>query len=309
VAPSRIKRSVPRDLEAICLKCLEKAPSRRYASAQALADDLRRYLDGQPVTARHVGPARRTWKWMRRHPLAVAWSTTAGLVAIILLFVVWMPVQAEREARARALEQAPRVREILQRNCFACHGENPDKVEKNLHILNHQDLLDSPRRIVVPGSPQDSRLIQRIADGSMPPEEEETRLPRLSEEDLTILYDWIKGGAPPFPAFDPAAPVVAAPVSESAAQAKAIFHKRCYECHKYDVAKGGIKILHHRLLVTTRQMVRPGDPDDSELFQRLMTKDPDTRMPPPPKRRLPAEEIEVIRRWILDGAPPFPKSE
>src|SRR5262249_33434082 len=59
IAPSRLKASAPRDLEAICLKCLEKRPASRYASASALADDLRRFLDGKPVTARHIGPVRR----------------------------------------------------------------------------------------------------------------------------------------------------------------------------------------------------------------------------------------------------------
>jgi mono/diheme cytochrome c family protein/predicted Ser/Thr protein kinase len=309
VAPSRVRRNVPRDLEAICLKCLEKSPARRYPSALALADDLRRFQDGQPVTARHVGPVRRAWKWIRRHPLAMAWGTTAALVASIAVFLVAGPYQAQREARRKAEEQAPRAREILLRNCFACHGENPDKVEKNLHILQHQDLIDSRRRIVVPGSPQNSRLMQRIADGSMPPEEEEVRLPRLSEEDLTVLQEWIQGGAPPFPAADLELPASTEAPSASAAQAKAIFHKRCYECHKYDVAKGGIKILHHRLLVSTRKVVIPGRPEDSELFQLVTTKDSETRMPPPPKRRLSPHEVEAIRQWIVEGAPPFPKGE
>ncbi len=309
--PSTRVPSVPRDLDAICLKCLEKAPGQRYASALALADDLRRFLSGQPVTARHVGPVRRTWKLMRRHPQAVALGATLGVLALIPALLLLEHFRHQREIRAKAEEQAPLVREILQRNCYECHGQDPAKVQKNLHILNHQDLIDSKRRIVVPGSPQVSRLIQRIDDGSMPPEEEETRLPRLSEKELVILKDWILGGAPPFPPAEvehvgPAAE----PHSKLAQEAKTILYNHCYECHRYDVAKGGIKILHHRLLTSVRKVVVPGRPDESELFELIDSAD-DTRRMPPAKdaARLSRDEIAVIRAWILEGAPPFPKSE
>src|SRR5262249_57056421 len=114
--------------------------------------------------------------------------------------------------------------------------QNPGKIKKNLNILDHKLLLNKERRIVVPGDPEHSRLIQRIADGSMPPEEDETRLPRVTEAELVILKDWIRGGAPPLPPFDPqAAPEV--PYSELAAKTMGIFQQHCYQCHKFDVAK------------------------------------------------------------------------
>jgi hypothetical protein len=100
-----------------------------------------------------------------------------------------------------------------------------------------------------------------------------------------------------------------APYSEIAAKTKAIFHEHCYECHKYDVAKGGIKILHHRLLVTVRKVVIPGEPDKSELVE-LLTAPDKNRMPPEKDApRLSAAEITTVRRWIEAGAPPFPKSD
>jgi mono/diheme cytochrome c family protein len=310
IAPSQLAPSVPPDLEAICLKCLEKAPARRYPSAQALADDLQRFLSGEPVTARRSGWARRTWKWVRRHPQKTAWCVAGSVLALFAAMFLLAQYLAQREARLNAEGQAPLVREILQRNCFECHGRDPSRTKKNLNILDHQSLLDSARRIVVPGAPEDSRLIQRIADGSMPPEEEETRLPRLSEQELVILKEWILGGAPPFgPAEHELSDKSSAPSSELAARTKAVFHHRCYKCHRHNVAKGGIKILHHRLLVTVRKVVVPGHPEDSELFQLLTTADDDARMPPAPAERLPPEEIATIRAWILEGALPFPKGE
>jgi mono/diheme cytochrome c family protein/predicted Ser/Thr protein kinase len=309
VAPSRLVPAVPRDLEAICLKALEKTPDRRYASARELAVDLRRFLNGQPVTARRTGPLQRGWKWVRRHPQAAALAGILIVLALVPVGLLYHRHRTHEQVRLRAVQQAPQVREILQRNCFECHGQDPGNIKKNFDVLNHRLLLDSERRIIVPGHPDDSRLIQRIADGSMPPEEEELRLPRVTEQELAILRDWVLGGAPPLPPADPARPTPpVAPYSPLAAQVQAIFEKHCYECHKYDEARGGIKILHHRLLVTVRKVVLPGRPEDSELFQLIASDDEEQRMPPPPKARLSAQEIAVIRQWIAEGAPPFSKA-
>jgi tetratricopeptide (TPR) repeat protein len=80
--PRRLQPGVPRDLETICLKCLRKEAGRRYATAKALADDLRRYRNGEPIHARPVRTAERLFGWCRRKPLA------AGLVAALALVLV-----------------------------------------------------------------------------------------------------------------------------------------------------------------------------------------------------------------------------
>ncbi|MCI0456952.1 MAG: bifunctional serine/threonine-protein kinase/formylglycine-generating enzyme family protein, partial [Gemmataceae bacterium] len=80
--PSQVVPGLPRDLECICLKCLQKEPAQRYASAVALAEDLRCYLDHRPITARPVGRGERLWRWCRRNPAA------AGLAAAVAALLV-----------------------------------------------------------------------------------------------------------------------------------------------------------------------------------------------------------------------------
>jgi serine/threonine-protein kinase len=77
--PRRLERGVPRDLETACLKCLQKDPLKRYASAALLAEDLRRFLEDRPVTARRASGREQAWRWCRRNPVV------AGLSAALLL--------------------------------------------------------------------------------------------------------------------------------------------------------------------------------------------------------------------------------
>ena len=82
VGPRSHCPAVDRDLETICLKCLEKDPNRRYASADALADDLDRWRAGEPILARRAGPLERAVKWTRRHPAGAGLVGTAALLYV-----------------------------------------------------------------------------------------------------------------------------------------------------------------------------------------------------------------------------------
>lgn len=86
VAPRSLKKKLPRDLEAVCLKCLAKDPKKRYRDCKLLADDLRRWDDGFPIAARRLSLRERAWRWARRQPgLAVA--TAAAFVLLIVATV------------------------------------------------------------------------------------------------------------------------------------------------------------------------------------------------------------------------------
>src|SRR5262249_12998489 len=82
VAPSRVREKVPRDLETICLKCLQKEPKKRYASAAELAEDLRRFRADEPITARPVSRAERPLKWLKRRPALAALYLITSVAAL-----------------------------------------------------------------------------------------------------------------------------------------------------------------------------------------------------------------------------------
>jgi WD40 repeat protein len=102
VPPSRLHPRLPRDLETICLKCLEKEPPRRYASAAHLADDLERFLAGQPIRARATRAPERAWKWARRRPALAALLTLSALVVGLGfpgVTLLWLHADRERQAK------------------------------------------------------------------------------------------------------------------------------------------------------------------------------------------------------------------
>jgi serine/threonine protein kinase/WD40 repeat protein len=104
VAPSVLNPEVPRDLETICLKCLEREPGRRYASAAALAEDLRRYLEQEPIVARPLSAVGRLNRWCRRRPsLAAVWLLLAALAVGSTASSFWI-------ARARARVESSLVK-------------------------------------------------------------------------------------------------------------------------------------------------------------------------------------------------------
>ncbi len=121
VPPSRVNPKVPHDLQVVCLKCLEKDPSRRYASAQALADDLGRYLAGEPILARPVGSWERTVMWARRRPAITALLGLVALVSALGLggvFWQWRDAVVARRVSERESERANAQTELAEQRLY-----------------------------------------------------------------------------------------------------------------------------------------------------------------------------------------------
>ena len=106
--PREFRTGVPRDLETIALKCLEKRPSKRYPTAADVADELDRYLRDEPILAHPVGPFERGWRWCRRHPALAGFATAT--VVLLLTLAVGGPLLA-----LRIREQ----RDFTRRNLYA----------------------------------------------------------------------------------------------------------------------------------------------------------------------------------------------
>jgi tetratricopeptide (TPR) repeat protein len=112
VSPRRWRRSLSPDVETICLKCLEKEPGKRYASALALADDLRCLVEGQPIRARPVPLWERLWRCARRHPALVAWTLVA-VALVCLLVTAWSYFRAEDQLAGHRAEE--KYQQFIQR--------------------------------------------------------------------------------------------------------------------------------------------------------------------------------------------------
>jgi serine/threonine-protein kinase len=159
VAPTELQPRVPRDLETICLKCLQKEPRKRYASAAALAEDLRRFEAGEPIVARPVGAPERLWRWCRRNPRLAMLS---GAVAVLLVTVAatalgfawqlkrekdqteaaWKQADdsARAEAQARQLadqkaSEANTARQLAQDNAKVAVDQHSAAIDQLLHLV------------------------------------------------------------------------------------------------------------------------------------------------------------------------------
>jgi eukaryotic-like serine/threonine-protein kinase len=145
--PWMIQPGVDRDLETICLKCLEKDPGRRYSSAEALAEDLERWLKNEPIQARPVTGIERLSKWMRRRPLAaILCSITMVAVAASVATLIWANLDSRAaQAKEKILRQQAQLNEqraTEARNDAKSEAEQRRQQLVRLHVAAGNKLVD-----------------------------------------------------------------------------------------------------------------------------------------------------------------------
>jgi serine/threonine protein kinase/WD40 repeat protein/Tfp pilus assembly protein PilF len=159
--PRRLNDKIPRDLETICLKAMAKARDRRYQTARALAEDLRRFLAGEPIQARRVGSAERLWRWCRRNPMV---ATLAAAIVLLLMVLTSGALVKSVQLSAANREAKEKLWVSLRERARALRmGRHPGQRVESLRSIQEAMQLPLP-----PGRSLDELRTEAIAALALP---------------------------------------------------------------------------------------------------------------------------------------------
>ena len=169
-APSSLVKDIDRDLEAVCLRALEKDPARRYASAEALATDLAHWLADEPVTARHPPVTERFWRWAERNQTrAVLYSMAVITVFILFMLSAVMNIvmSTEQSRTADAMHQSEVRRAVLLRDYAVQFLHSPATMPRALPHLTEASSLTTDNVLQDQAIRLRLRVVQRLAPQSL----------------------------------------------------------------------------------------------------------------------------------------------
>jgi WD40 repeat protein/tRNA A-37 threonylcarbamoyl transferase component Bud32 len=216
VPPRRLQPKVPRDLETICLKALQKDPSKRYTSAQELAGRLRLFLEGRPIPDRPMGKIGRLWRWCRRNPAVAALATALATLLVVvaggaLVAAFWLGKERDDAVQARDALEA-------QHRATLAENERAERAERRVRegrwdtYLANVSKAQAGRRSGLPGRRFESlEALRQAARVGRELEMSRERVLQLRNEavgclslaDLRLLRQWdLPGGQPSFATFD-----------------------------------------------------------------------------------------------------------
>ena len=136
VSPRTLNPAIPRDIETICLKCLEKSPARRYQTGKELADELQRFLDDRPILARPTSRTEKFVRWCRRNPVIAGAIVAVSLAAVVAIVGLWVGRNQALEGERKATDALQEADETAQ--------DAMDMVDQLMTKISEETLLNQP---------------------------------------------------------------------------------------------------------------------------------------------------------------------